>query len=365
MLELQGISKSFGAHQVLKGISLGVRPGEFLTFLGPSGCGKTTTLRIIGGFETPDSGLVFLKGRDVTRWPAHRRDLHTVFQHYALFPHLDVFENVAFSLRLKGLPPEDIRGRVREALALVKLSGFESRRAPQLSGGQQQRVALARSLVGRPKLLLLDEPLGALDVKLRKQMQLELKGIQKETGIAFVYVTHDQEEALTLSDRIAVFNAGEIIQLGEPRAIYEAPGSSFVADFIGSANILEAVLAEATEGRLRLVLEGEWEVSVHRPQGFAARVGESVPVAIRPERIEVRFSEPLGSINGYCAFPADLRDVIYLGYSTQAILSPFSKSEKQITAAAPSMLEPRLKSGAPPKVWLYIHSKDILPLCPR
>src|SRR5581483_4953583 len=236
LLELKGISKSFGSQQVLKGISLQVQPGEFLTFLGPSGCGKTTTLRIIGGFEEPDSGRVVLKGRDVTRWPAHRRDVHTVFQHYALFPHLDVFENVAFSLRLKGAGAEDIRGRVQQSLALVKLSGFESRRVSQLSGGQQQRVALARALVGGPNLLLLDEPLGALDVKLRKQMQLELKSIQKETGIAFVYVTHDQEEALTLSDRIAVFNAGEIVQLGEPRAIYEDPQTSFVADFIGSAN---------------------------------------------------------------------------------------------------------------------------------
>ncbi|MBI4387166.1 MAG: ATP-binding cassette domain-containing protein [Elusimicrobia bacterium] len=332
LLELQGIEKSFGPQKVLKGISLQVYPGEFLTFLGPSGCGKTTTLRIIGGFDWPDDGRVFLKGRDVTSEAPYARDVHTVFQHYALFPHYDVFDNTAFGLRIQRRPEAEVRQRVLEALDLVKLSGFESRRIDQLSGGQQQRVALARAIVGRPSLLLLDEPLGALDLKLRRQMQLELKGIQRRLGIAFIYVTHDQEEALTLSDRIAVFNAGEIEQLGGPREIYEKPQSSFVADFIGSANILDGeVLASGHDGT-RLMLEGEVEVLFPQNGGSASVPGKKLSVAIRPERIHIHGARPSSPQEGTVCFPAKLLENVYLGASRQFLCSPFPKSGKVLTA---------------------------------
>src|SRR5438067_8006010 len=223
-------------------LSLDIEEGEFFSMLGPSGCGKTTTLRMIGGFEEPSSGTVYLGGRDVTDLPAYRRDVNTVFQSYALFPHLNVFENVAFGLRRKRVDKTEVDRRVRESLALVDLPGFERRKPAQLSGGQQQRIALARALVNRPKLLLLDEPLGALDLKLRKQMQLELKRIQNEVGITFLYVTHDQEEAMTMSNRIAVMRHGRIEQIGAPEDVYEHPRTEFVAGFLGASNLLDGQL---------------------------------------------------------------------------------------------------------------------------
>ena len=254
LLRLEGLVKSFGSVVVLNGIDLAIDRAEFLTFLGPSGCGKTTTLRIIAGFEQPDAGRLLLQGKDMAGLPPYKRDIHTVFQHYALFPHYNVFENVAFGLRIGRIPEAEITTRVREALSLVKLSGFEPRRTTSLSGGQMQRIALARALVGRPAMLLLDEPLGALDLKLRKEMQLELKGMQRKLGITFVYVTHDQEEAMTMSDRIAVFNRGVIEQLGTPEEIYERPRTAFVADFIGAANVLEASLLGVEAGKIRVRL---------------------------------------------------------------------------------------------------------------
>ncbi len=324
LLELRGLTKAFGATTVLQGIDLDVRRGEFLTFLGPSGCGKTTTLRIIGGFETPDSGDVLIDGRSVAGLPPYRRPVHTVFQHYALFPHYDIFENVAFALRIQRLGEDEISRRVREALAIVKLPGFERRRVDQLSGGQQQRIALARALVGQPKLLLLDEPLGALDLKLRKEMQLELKRIQRGLGITFIYVTHDQEEAMTMSDRIAVFNRGRIEQLAGPKELYGRPATSFVADFIGSANLLKARLVRhPAPGAAELLIEGELKAVV--PCG-AARwpEGAELTVMVRPERLRLKPAEAAtADPEKTLAFPAILRESVFLGASHQFFVEPF------------------------------------------
>jgi len=237
-------------------LSLDIPEGEFFSMLGPSGCGKTTTLRMIGGFEEPTRGTIYLKGRDVTDLPPYKRDVNTVFQSYALFPHLDVFENVAFGLRRRKVPKEEIATRVKETMRLVDLVGFAERRPAQMSGGQQQRVALARALVNSPKVLLLDEPLGALDLKLRKQMQLELKRIQSEVGITFIYVTHDQEEAMTMSDRLAVMRLGTIEQIGPPEEVYESPQTEFVASFLGASNMLEGELKEQTDGAATVLLTG-------------------------------------------------------------------------------------------------------------
>src|SRR5437588_5415804 len=245
---LVGVSKRFGAHAAVDDVSLAIAEGEFFSLLGPSGCGKTTTLRMIAGFELPDEGRILLQGRDVTSVAANRRPVNMVFQHYALFPHMSIYDNVAFGLRVKRVPRQHHCERIREMLRVVSLEGMERRRTRQLSGGQQQRVALARALVNQPAALLLDEPLGALDVKLRKQMQLELKRIQSELGTTFVYVTHDQEEALAMSDRIAVMNGGRVEQIGTPREIYERPQTAFVADFIGSLNAIDIRVDELVGG---------------------------------------------------------------------------------------------------------------------
>src|SRR2546430_12878422 len=243
-IALEGVSKGFGGAQAVQDVTVAIGEGEFFSLLGPSGCGKTTTLRMIAGFEVPDEGRIVLQGRDVTSVSANRRKVNMVFQQYALFPHMSVYDNVAFGLKVKRVPRSEHAERVNEMLRVVELEGLERRRIRQLSGGQQQRVALARALVNKPAALLLDEPLGALDVKLRKQMQLELKRIQAELGTTFVYVTHDQEEALAMSDRIAVMNGGRVEQIGSPREIYEHPETAFVADFIGSLNALDLVIDE-------------------------------------------------------------------------------------------------------------------------
>ena len=242
LIELSGITKSYGTEQVLKSLDLYILDNEFITLLGPSGCGKTTTLRIIGGFVTPDTGKVIFDGKDITHVPAHKRQVNTVFQKYALFPHMNVFENIAFGLKLKHTPDKEVRMRVEEMLSMVGLSGYENRAVTSLSGGQQQRIAIARALVNRPRVLLLDEPLGALDLKMRQDMQYELKNIHKQAGITFIYVTHDQEEALALSDTIAVMNQGIIQQIGRPEDIYNEPKNAFVADFIGDSNIIDGIM---------------------------------------------------------------------------------------------------------------------------
>ena len=279
LIRLRNLCMAFDDELVLDNINLYINDSEFLTLLGPSGCGKTTTLRIIGGFTTPTSGDVTFDGVRINDVPPHKRQINTVFQKYALFPHLDVFENVAFGLRIAKVPEDEIRQRVTEMLAVVSLKGFEQRRVDQLSGGQQQRVAIARALVNRPKVLLLDEPLGALDLRLRKDMQNELKRIQQQMGITFIYVTHDQEEALTMSDTVVVMDKGRIQQIGTPEDIYNEPKNAFVADFIGDSNIVDGVMHKD----FLVSFSGVQFPCVDR--GFARE--QSVQVVVRPEDIEV------------------------------------------------------------------------------
>ena len=300
-MRLTGVSKRFPEVLAVDHLDLEIASGEFFSLLGPSGCGKTTTLRIIGGFEDPTTGVVYLGGKDVTAQPAYKRDVNTVFQSYALFPHLDVFENVAFGLRRAHVDKREIGRRVGEALELVDLPGYEKRKPVQLSGGQQQRVALARALVNHPKLLLLDEPLGALDLKLRKQMQLELKRIQREVGITFLYVTHDQEEAMTMSNRLAVMRAGRIEQIGIPEAVYEHPETEFVAGFLGASNFLTGA-AEASDGRWTKVELKDGSVVRVRADALRA-AGSRFKLGVRPEKIRLApagasISQDLNAIAG-------------------------------------------------------------------
>ncbi|MBR3879134.1 MAG: ABC transporter ATP-binding protein [Clostridia bacterium] len=279
IINLTDVSKSYDGELILDHINLQIHDKEFVTLLGPSGCGKTTTLRIIGGFETPDTGNVYFDGKSVKDVPPHQRPVNTVFQKYALFPHLNVFENIAFGLRLKKTPEEAIRVKVKEALSLVNLKGFERRRVTTLSGGQQQRVAIARALVNEPEVLLLDEPLGALDLKLRKDMQNELKKMQKATGITFIYVTHDQEEALSMSDIVVVMANGQIQQIGSPTDIYNEPENAFVADFIGESNIVDGVMLKDFKVRF----SGHTFECVDA--GFEPN--QLVDVVVRPEDVDV------------------------------------------------------------------------------
>jgi spermidine/putrescine transport system ATP-binding protein len=292
--------------------------GEFFSLLGPSGCGKTTTLGMIGGFETPTSGSIMLGDVDVSRVPPYRRDVNTVFQSYALFPHLDIFGNIAFGLRRKHLSKDEITKRVTEVLRLVDLPGFEKRKTAELSGGQQQRIALARALVNEPRVLLLDEPLGALDLKLRKQMQTELKRIQRDVGITFLYVTHDQEEAMAMSDRLAVMNAGKIEQYGTPRDVYEDPATRFVASFLGASNLIEGTVSPATAGPFAEVLLAEGQrVRVPRDRITAGRTAASV--GIRPEKLHLEpISEP--ARDGYNAVTGQVTLGTYMGVSNQYIV---------------------------------------------
>ena len=279
LIELKGISKSYDGEKVIDSMNLYIRDKEFITLLGPSGCGKTTTLRIIGGFETADEGQLYFDGVEISDVPAHKRNVNTVFQKYALFPHLNVYENIAFPLRLKKTPENQIREKVTEMLKMVALSGFENKSVSTLSGGQQQRVAIARALISHPRVLLLDEPLGALDLKLRKEMQLELKKIQQRLGITFVYVTHDQEEALTMSDTVVVMNEGNIQQIGTPQDIYNEPVNAFTASFIGESNIVPGIMHKdflvEFAGRNYECVDG----------GFAK--DEPVDIVVRPEDVEI------------------------------------------------------------------------------
>ena len=285
ILRLVGLSKDYGQGEVLHGIHLDVYPGEFLTLLGPSGCGKTTTLRIIAGLERPTAGTVFLEERDVTRLPPERRGVNTVFQNYALFPHMNVFQNIAYGLKVQRIPKEEQKRRVKDALDLVQLSGYERRMPPQLSGGQRQRVAIARALVLQPKVLLLDEPLGALDLKLRQQMQEELKKLQRQLGITFVYITHDQEEALNMSSRIVIMRDGLIEQIGSPEDVYEHPQTLFSAGFIGQSNLLHGTVSGLQgDGRLTLNVNGLLLPALcSANQAF--QPGEPVALCLRPQRV--------------------------------------------------------------------------------
>ena len=285
-LELNNITKSFTKEEsVLKGISLTIDKGEFITLLGSSGCGKTTTLRIVAGLEMPDSGKVFLEGKDVTELAPEERDVNTVFQNYALFPHMNVADNIGYGLKLKKIPKAEIRKKVTEMLELVQLPGFEKRKPSELSGGQKQRVAIARSLVNNPRVLLLDEPLGALDLQLRLAMQIELKKLQKKLGITFIYITHDQEEAINMSDRIAVMNNGKFEQIGTPDEIYNHPKTSYVATFVGNSNILKGTAESSKENIVNIKVSGG-TVPVFN-DGPTVKGGESVTLAVRSENIHL------------------------------------------------------------------------------
>jgi spermidine/putrescine transport system ATP-binding protein len=306
-VRLEDVTKRFDDVVAVDSLSLEVESGSFFALLGPSGCGKTTTLRMIGGFEQPTEGSIFLGDREVSGLPAYKRDVNTVFQSYALFPHLSVFENVAFGLRRKAVRGETLRGRVEEMLRIVGLGGMGKRKPRQLSGGQQQRVALARALVNKPQVLLLDEPLGALDLKLRKQMQLELKAIQHDVGITFIHVTHDQEEAMTMADQIAVMNQGRIEQLGTPTELYETPATAYVASFLGASNLIAGTVSGTDTVRLR---NGP-EVRV-RPAALGGRTGE-VAVGIRPEKIELGGGQE-NTLDGKIAEEA------YVGVATQYLV---------------------------------------------
>jgi spermidine/putrescine transport system ATP-binding protein len=311
-IQMIGLTKRFDDVTAVGGIEVHVQGGEFFSLLGPSGCGKTTTLRMIAGFEKPTSGQILLDGNDVARTPPHKRNVNTVFQNYALFPHLNVFDNIAFGLRRAKRPKEEVRRRVGEALELVQLEGFEKRRSSQLSGGQQQRIALARALVLNPAVLLLDEPLGALDAKLRKALQIELKALQQEVGITFLYVTHDQEEALTMSDRLAVMNAGQVEQVGAPRDVYEDPETLFVADFLGVSNLMDAMVQEARDGRCRVAVEG-FELEARGGD----RVAGPAKVVIRPECVEL---EPYDAGSGPNRLPGMVERLVYVGSAVQVIV---------------------------------------------
>jgi spermidine/putrescine transport system ATP-binding protein len=311
-VQLVDLVKRFTDVTAVAGINLDMPPGEFFSLLGPSGCGKTTTLRMIAGFERPDEGQILLDGVDMAQTPPHKRNVNTVFQNYALFPHLTVEENVGFGLRYKDIAKQDAKRRIGESLELVRLTGFEHRRPTQLSGGQQQRVALARALVLNPAVLLLDEPLGALDAKLRKVLQIELKALQEEVGITFVYVTHDQEEALTMSDRLAVMSNGRVEQVGPPKEVYEEPSTAYVADFLGVSNLMDATAHGPTDGGCRIRV-GEFDLVAG--QGEPDARGE-VKISIRPERVAL---EPTGT-TGANRIPGMVERIVYVGAVMQVIV---------------------------------------------
>ena len=319
-LELREVSKSYGGIWALKPLSLLVPAGEMLAVLGPSGCGKTTTLRIDGGFETPDTGDVLIGGRDVTDLPPNKRSLGMMFQNYSLFPHMSVGDNVAFGLKMRGMSRADRDARVREMLELVRLGGTEDRFINELSGGQQQRIALARALAPEPRILLLDEPLGALDKNLREGMQFELRQIQRKLGITSIMVTHDQEEALTMSDRVAVMSLGEIVQAGQPTEVYEHPETRFVAEFLGTANIFPGTAVEQADGGWRVSLDDLPDAAGVASSGRALEPGQRVLVAVRPERLVIGAVSP-GAIR------CDVRDFVFRGATFIYELQPVGREE--------------------------------------
>jgi spermidine/putrescine transport system ATP-binding protein len=360
-IRLEAISKRFGDFVAVDNLSLDIRQGEFFSLLGPSGCGKTTTLRMIAGFEEPSEGKIFLEGTDVARLPPYRRNVNTVFQSYALFPHLNVEKNVAFGLKRKKLAKSEIERRVRDALRMVELEDRRLHKPRELSGGMQQRVALARALVNLPAVLLLDEPLGALDLKLRRQMQLELKHIHEDVGITFIYVTHDQEEALTMSDRIAVMNRGRVEQVGLPEELYEAPATRFVAGFIGVSNFITGPLEHINGGGIIVFGEGQ-RVIVGAPAEMP--LGREVSLSIRPEKIRLleMHEQPA---EGDCLLFGTIRDVVYLGMTTQyrldvpAVGRQFTVLEQNVKIASEQTLwEPGEQAQL---TWHPLHNR-VLPV---
>ena len=330
IIRLKDVDKSFDDERVVKKLNLDVEEGEFLTMLGPSGCGKTTTLRMIAGFEVPTSGQIFLEGEDVDDKKPNERNVNTVFQNYALFPHMNVFDNIAFGLVEKKVKKDEIRRRVEEMIKLVQLDGMEKRMPAQMSGGQKQRVAIARALVNRPKVLLLDEPLGALDLKLRKQMQGELKALQRQLGITFIYVTHDQEEALTMSDRIAVMNRGRLEQVGTPEEVYNHPETKFVADFIGESNIIEGYIENMTDDSIEVTMESG--KAVMQETGY--RMEEMVYLCIRPENLKIS-TEPREGFR----FRGQVREHIFIGSTNKTMIEmPNGQMLKSVTLAEDELI---------------------------
>lgn len=317
IIELKGVSKRFGEYQALNETSLAIKNGEFITLLGPSGCGKTTLLRLISGFEKPDSGRVYINGKDVTDLPPEKRFLNMVFQSYALFPHMTVFENIAFGLRCKKIKDDEIKKRVAEVLKMVKLEQLAERKPSQLSGGQQQRVAIARAVVNEPLVLLLDEPLSALDYNLRKNMQIELKQLQRRLGITFIFVTHDQEEALSMSDRVAVMNEGYIEQLGTPKNIYEEPSSMYVAEFIGETNIFTSNIEKIVDNKITFSIEGKNFTVINKKN---LKEQQQIYVIVRPEDIKVWGENEITPDETFDMLPGSVEQVIYKGSTVDLLV---------------------------------------------
>jgi spermidine/putrescine transport system ATP-binding protein len=330
-IEIENVTRAFKEVVAVDGISLALRRGEFFSLLGPSGCGKTTTLRMIAGFERPDAGSIRIEGREIRDTPPHRRPVNTVFQSYALFSHLNVYDNVAFGLREHRRPKKEIQKRVLEALALVRLAGYEARRPRQLSGGQQQRVALARAIVNEPSLLLLDEPLGALDLKLRRAMQFELKELQERLGMTFLYVTHDQEEALTMSDRVGVMSDGQLVQVGTPEDVYNRPATRYVADFVGEANMLEGRVAAREGATVRLDLGGAATVSAQAAPGLGE--GDQACLILRPERLDLSRANGEPS-DGFSVLEGTVHELFFVGTHRKYLIE--LGAGKRIAVAAPN-----------------------------
>jgi spermidine/putrescine transport system ATP-binding protein len=352
-IKLIALTKRFAETLAVDHLDLDIPGGEFFSLLGPSGCGKTTTLRMIAGFERPTSGRILLDGTDVAYTPPHKRNVNTVFQNYALFPHLNVFDNIAFGLRRHKRPKDDVRRRVAEALELVQLTGLDKRRSSQLSGGQQQRVALARALVLNPAVLLLDEPLGALDAKLRKTLQVELKALQQEVGVTFLYVTHDQEEALTMSDRLAVMNEGRVEQVGAPRGVYEEPETLFVADFLGVSNLMDATGHGPGDGHCRVTME-RFELEAG---GGASDVTGPAKIVIRPERVEL---EPHGAASGPNRLPGMVERIVYVGSAIQVIVR-VATGEKLQAHVQNTGKGVQYEQGTPVQIYLPAEALRVLP----
>ncbi|AFZ13919.1 spermidine/putrescine ABC transporter ATPase subunit [Crinalium epipsammum PCC 9333] len=355
-IELRRVFKVFNGETAVRGVDLEIHRGEFFSILGPSGCGKTTTLRLIAGFDSPSAGEVLIQGQSMNHVPPYRRPVNTVFQSYALFNHLNVWENIAFGLRIKKLSASEVEYRVKEALKLVKMEAYTHRFPSQMSGGQQQRVALARALVNRPTVVLLDEPLGALDLKLRKEMQVELSNLHQDLGVTFVMVTHDQEEALSLSDRIAVMRAGKIEQIGTPTEIYERPRTQFIADFIGDTNLFQGRIEAADASSLEIVTNNNLRIVVepsdHRDQNVSTH---EVSVSVRPEKINLSLSAPATSVN---CFEGRLKHVMYLGTHVHYVVELLTGDRltvRQLNTNG-SLFEPHTP------IYVYWEAKDCLAL---
>lgn len=352
IVEIEGVNKVYGTNHVVKDLNLQVEEGEFLTLLGSSGCGKTTTLRMIAGFEEPTTGSIKVEGESIEEKEPFERNVNTVFQSYALFPHKTIYDNIAYGLKMKKVPKAEIKERVTEMMKMVQLEGFEKRYPGQLSGGQKQRVAIARALINRPRVLLLDEPLGALDLKLRKQMQLELKRLQKKLNITFIYVTHDQEEALTMSDRIAIMHDGVLDQLGTPSEIYESPATKFVATFIGETNIFDGTVSYIKDDEVQVMVENGFISGIGK--GF--RFGEYMTVSVRPEKM--KFSD--SHVHGF-SIVGTVKDYVYVGSVIKCIVALPNGNELKIERLAGQSL-PQIGSHVYP-YWekedaALIHNKE-------